>query len=465
MTRRRALLGATLLAALGVQSQAQTCANSSLNGTYFYQLGGNVATAAGIAPYVELGKLVADGNGSVFGSSSVSIAGVLASFSLSGSYAVEGNCTGTLTLVVNLQSTEAVTFQIVGGGQSAVVAFSSSGGVVTGRAYRAASAGQCGGNASFSGGYGYLLSGVAGALLYSDAGQVVSDGSGNLTTLGATNLGAGAKQTSGTGSYFVASTCFGTAKIVNQNGTANYILAFVEGGNVLFMESDAGTTVSGAAQPQQIQSILPDFVFGGGWSSALYFGNTTNGAVSFPVTFIGDDGKPMTVPSVGGSIAVVNLAPNGTASIQAVNVGTLIQGYASVSLPAGVTAYGVFHYGVPGVSDQEAVVQLSSAVATTSTLIWDDTKFLTAVAIVNPSPVATTVAVTLRGAGGALLGTSAVALGPRSKVAVVLRNLPGLAGMGGNQGTANFTVATGNVVVMGIRYTGSAYTSIPTTQQ
>jgi hypothetical protein len=48
---------------------------------------------------------------------------------------------------------------------------------------------------------------------------------------------------------------------------------------------------------------------------------------------------------------------------------------------------------------------------------------------------------------------------------VVLRNLPGLAGMVGNQGTADFTVTTGNVVVMGIRYTGSAYTSIPTVQQ
>lgn len=458
------LVAALSIACAALPARAQTCANASFNGTYFYQLEGNVATVAGTEPYVELGQLIADGNGSVSGSSSVSIAGVFATLSLTGSYVVQGDCTGTLTLVANLQSTETIAFQIVNGGQGAVAALSSSGGVLTGRAYRAANAGHCG-NGSLTGSYGYLLSGVAGALFYSDTGEIVSNGSGGLTAAGVKNVGAGASQTSGAGSYVVASTCFGTAQISRQSVTTNYILAFVEGGNVLFMESDAGTTVSGTAQPQQIQSILPDFVFGGGWSSAIYFGNTTGSAVSFPVTFIGDDGNPMTVPSVGGSSAMVSLAPNGTASIQTVKTGPLIQGYASVSLPAGVTGYGVFHYSAPGFPDQEAVVRLSSTVATGSTLVWDDTNFLTAVAIVNPSPVSTIVAITLRGAGGAPLGTSTVPLGPRSKLAVVLRTLPGLAGMVGNQGTADFTVTTGNVVVMGIRYTGSAYTSIPTVQQ
>jgi hypothetical protein len=114
-----------------------------LNGTYFYVLDGVVASGNLVLPYAELGKLNADGNGSVSGQSTFSVGGSLRSASLSGTYAVEGNCTGTMTLTVKSPSgtsMETLTFQIIYGGQSAVVAFSSSGGVVAGRAYRAASA-------------------------------------------------------------------------------------------------------------------------------------------------------------------------------------------------------------------------------------------------------------------------------------------------------------------------------------
>jgi hypothetical protein len=469
MVRKIVILGVMLLAAFdSLQAQAQTCTNSSLNGTYFYLLDGTIATAGGNASYVELGKLIADGSGAVSGGSTASVAGSIATYSLSGSYTVQGNCTGTLTLSVNSQFAETITFQIVSGGRSAVVAFSSSGAVVVGRAYRAASTGQCG-NASLTGGYGYLLSGVvslaASTYLYSDAGQVVSNGSGGITTISVANIGAGASQASGTGTYSIASDCSDTAQVTDQNGKANYIVAVVEGGNVLFMESDGGTTVAGTAQPQSTQSVLPQFVFGGGWFTSLYFTNTTSSAVSFPVNFIGDDGNPLSVPSVGGSSTLVNLAPHGTASILTANAGPLNQGYASVSIPAGVTGYGVFDYSNPNVPHQEAVVPLSDAVATISTLVWDDTNFVTSVGIVNPSPVATTVMITLHDAGGATLGTSSVSLGPKGKTAVVLRNLPGLGAMVGNQGSADFTVASGNVSVLGLRFIGSAFTSIPTTQQ
>lgn len=59
-------------------------------------------------------------------------------------------------------------------------------------------------------------------------------------------------------------------------------------------------------------SVLPQFAFGGGWYSALYF-NTTNGAINLPVNFISDGGTPLTVPAVGGSSTMVNLAAYGTA--------------------------------------------------------------------------------------------------------------------------------------------------------
>ena len=182
---------------LSLQAQPQTsCSNESLSGTYFYVVSGQIAVSGGSAGYMELGKLVADGNGGVSGHTTVSIAGSLGGFSLSGSYSVQGNCTGTMTLSVSSQFTQTITVQIVDGGESAVMAFSSPGEVVEGRAYRTTSgdASQCG-NASLSGAYGYLLSGVvslqSGNYLYSDAGQVVADGNGGLTTVCPASVGNG----------------------------------------------------------------------------------------------------------------------------------------------------------------------------------------------------------------------------------------------------------------------------------
>jgi len=217
--------------------------------------------------------------------------------------------------------------------------------------------------------------------------------------------------------------------------------------------------------PGDVPQILPQFAFGGGWYSALYFTNTSSSSVSFPVSFVGDDGRSLSVPSVGGSSTTVSLAPRGTAVIEAPNSGPLNQGYVSMPLPAGVVGYGVFRQSVPGRPDQEAVVPLSGVSSTTSTLIWDDTNFVTGVAIVNPSSLNTTVAIVVRDLLGVTLGNATVPLAAKSKVAVALRDFPGLGTMAGKRGSADFTVAFGNVAVLGLRFAGSAFTSIPTTDR
>ena len=58
---------------------------------------------------------------------------------------------------------------------------------------------------------------------------------------------------------------------------------------------------------------------------------------------------------------------------------------------------------------------LSNASSIGSTLIWDDTGLVTAVAIVNPSAVDTTVAVSIKDTTGALIGTTAVNLAAKNK--------------------------------------------------
>ena len=162
---------------------------------------------------------------------------------------------------------------------------------------------------------------------------------------------------------------------------------------------------------------------------------------------------------------MVNLAANGTAIVEVPDNGPLTQGYISVSLPTGVVGYGVFRQSVAGRPDQEAVVPLSRAATTTSTLIWDDTNYVTAVAIVNPSAVPVVVSITVWDSNGNVVGNSSVDLAANSKTAMPLRSLAGLAGVAGKRGSAQFSVAAGNVAVLGLRFNDAAFTSIPTADQ
>src|ERR1022692_2364946 len=56
-------------------------------------------------------------------------------------------------------------------------------------------------------------------------------------------------------------------------------------------------------------SVLPQFAFGGGWYSALYFTNLTGSPVSFPVNFVSDAGAPLNVPVLGGSKTNAAVSP------------------------------------------------------------------------------------------------------------------------------------------------------------
>jgi hypothetical protein len=209
--------------------------------------------------------------------------------------------------------------------------------------------------------------------------------------------------------------------------------------------------------------ILPQLAFGDGWYTALYFTNTTDAAVSFTVSFIGNDGNPLTIPALGGSSVTVDLAAQGTALVEVPNVGSLVQGYVSASLPDGVTGYGVFRASNPGSTAQEAVVPLSGTTATTSTLIFDDTKYTTGVALVNLGSSATTVTAVVRDNQGNTIGTANIPLAAGAKTAVVLRNL--VAAVAGTLGSVDFTVSSGNLAALGLRFNGSAFTSIPTSDK
>lgn len=227
-------------------------------------------------------------------------------------------------------------------------------------------------------------------------------------------------------------------------------------------QADFAQVALSATKPGPTTQILPQVAFGGGWYTALYFTNISSTPVSFSVNFIGEDGTQLTVPAINGSSSAVSLAARGTALIEIPNNGPLVEGYASAALPAGVTGYGVFRQSVPGLNDQEAVVLLSGTTATTSTLLFDDTNYITGIAVVNLASVSTTISVSARDTRGNVIGTSQLPLGPLSKKAVVLRDLPGLGGVAGLRGSVDFSASIGTLAVLGLRFNGLAFTSIPT---
>ncbi len=218
--------------------------------------------------------------------------------------------------------------------------------------------------------------------------------------------------------------------------------------------------------PHTTTFALPQFVFGGNtWYTAIYFANTTNSVAHVQVNFYSDAGTPMLVPLLGiGSVSSqgVDVNPNSTAILEAPNnAGDLTEGWAEVALPTGVAGYAVFRQSVPGRADQEAAVPLTPETSLTADLTYDDIQFTTSVAFLNPSAQPETVTINTFDASGAPNGSTQTVLPSRGKVATILKNLPGLSGIAGNRGRAVFSVASGAVSVLGLRFGGSAFTSIP----
>jgi len=222
--------------------------------------------------------------------------------------------------------------------------------------------------------------------------------------------------------------------------------------------SFAGLSLS-IMQAQQTR-ILPQFVFGGGWQTTLYFAASTDAAATFTVNFNSDSGSPLNVPAFGGTFAQVSIPAGGIAVLEVPNSGPLSQGYALVDLPAGVGGYAVFRQTVAGRPDQEASTTLVSA-DRSATVIWDETLSTTAVAIVNLSSNPNPVTLTARGTDGRVIGTSQIIIWPDGKLAATLLSFPGLSGVVGQRGVVDFTGASGPIAVTAIRFGGAAFAGIP----
>ncbi|HLW75865.1 MAG TPA: hypothetical protein VKS01_02750 [Bryobacteraceae bacterium] len=428
-----------------VSASAQSCTNANYQGTYYIVYSG---TVGGGQPFFEFEQNIADGKGGLTSTVLANSTGQSVGQTVSGTYTVNPDCSGTHNVV------RSAAFQLVAGGKRKLEGVSAAGDVLSGEAYRAAANCTVGG---LSGEYGLLINyGIVGNVVFTEAGSMTFDGKGGFTFVESEN----GTIYRGSGSYTVKSDCSGTASMVFTGTTYHVAAALVEGGKILLADNDPGEGFFGVLEPVSNRFVLPQLAFGGSWYSAIYFNNTNNYPVSFPVNFFADDSTPLNVPGTGSS-ASVNLAAQASSIIEAPDSGSLVQGYASVPLPPGVQAYAVFRQSVSGVPDQEAVAPLANALSTQATLAFDDTNYTTAVAIVNPSNTANTVSISVVDNTGAVIGAGSVNLIANGKTEAVLRNLTGLSGIAGKRGVATFSVTSGAVAVLGLRFNGTAFTSIP----
>jgi hypothetical protein len=218
---------------------------------------------------------------------------------------------------------------------------------------------------------------------------------------------------------------------------------------------------------QGIKRVLPAVAFGGEWSTAIYFTNSSTSALSFPLSFFGDDGKPLDVPSLNGSSTTVALRPGESKVVPVTSSGPETVGYAVAILPVGVSGYEVVRQTpANGGAPHETIGQFNVAGAGFQSFSYDDSgSLVTLVALVNPNPVAVTVAVTAFDASGAKIGEASFVLDPSTRRLVPVRQIPGLEKIEGGRGNVQFvltapTNGTGSISALGIRLDGTIFSVI-----
>ena len=210
--------------------------------------------------------------------------------------------------------------------------------------------------------------------------------------------------------------------------------------------------------------VVPQFVDGDSWKTSMFFVNLENHRVAFQVLFFDDGGNDMTVPILGqGPVRGLNITLEAAGSITFESAGTaarLTQGWAllSQSTNDAVSGMAIFRQSVFG-SEQEAVVPIVSQYNNHFVLLFDNTNFTTAVALANPTDNAIVIPVEIRNQAGQLIDQRTIRLGAYSHVALTLADIsPSTAG---RRGAIEFVTSGFGVGALGLRFSGSAFTSFP----
>ncbi len=241
------------------------CSNQSLRGAYGFAIDGQAFGTNGqeAAEFADAGRIVFDGQGSLNGTDTESLNGVITTgLTFSGAYSVQAACTGTAMISGGI--TANLRFMLVEGGQEVNVFDTDPTLVAAGQIVKQQLA-DCT-NASFQGIYSFAATGSAfapgltGPTEAGDVaafGRIVADGRGNTSEDSAASFNGFQSADTQTGTYTVNPDCTGSASSTHHPSgnvdTVNFVI--VEGGaEAKFIVTNPGAVFAGTVDKQPIDA-------------------------------------------------------------------------------------------------------------------------------------------------------------------------------------------------------------------
>jgi hypothetical protein len=210
--------------------------------------------------------------------------------------------------------------------------------------------------------------------------------------------------------------------------------------------------------------VIPQFVDGGSWQTAITLVNLENHGTSFDVLFFDDNGQDFLVPITGqGIVRGMHISLDTAASITFQTTGLnrdLASGWAllSQSNSDSVGMFAIFRQFNPGGQPQEAVVPSVNQFASHFVLPFDNTFYITGIALANPTTNSVTIPVNIRDESGRIIDTRQFQLGPYGHAAFALPTT--WSSTRGIRGAIEFLTSGFGVGALGLRFNGSAFTSL-----
>jgi len=210
--------------------------------------------------------------------------------------------------------------------------------------------------------------------------------------------------------------------------------------------------------------VIPQFVDGGSWQTSITVVNLENHSTSFDVLFLDDNGNDFFVPISGqGTVRGITISLATAASFTFQSTGrnpNLTSGWAllSQSNSDSVGMFAIFRQFNPGGQPQEAVVPSVNQFASHFVLPFDNTAYVTGIAMVNPTTNFVDIPVNIRNEAGQIIDTRHFSLGPYAHTAFALPAVwPSTNGI---RGAIEFLTSGFGVGALGLRFNGSAFTSL-----
>lgn len=224
-----------------------SCSNANIKGNYGYA-GTNTDTSGNLA--ASLGHITANGKGTFTGTQTQSVAGTVSTTTVTGTYTVNADCTGSGTITRKGKNASNYDLTVLSGGKRIQTVDTDSG--VIGTSYAEAQGSATCTKAGVKGAFGVQATGAfitIGPVAFN--GLLTLDGAGNLSgTESGSVAGQIFSQQSVSGTYTVKSNCTGTLTFQVSGQQAQHAsLVVVNGGaGMILLETDSGTVVSGSGQ-------------------------------------------------------------------------------------------------------------------------------------------------------------------------------------------------------------------------